>query len=46
MFNFDWSKRFKAFLDMLIVFQIFDCFATLVKKFNPDDAQNVRNCFN
>ena len=45
--KFDWSNFkafFKAFLDMFLIFQIFDRFVNIAKNFNPDDAQNVRNC--
>ena len=31
LFKFDWSKRFKAFLDMFVILQIFDRFVNIVK---------------
>ena len=46
LFKFDWSKNFKAFLDLFLIVQIFDRFVNIVKKFNPDDAQNERNWLN
>ena len=34
-----WSISFKTFLDMFLIFQIFDRYVNMVKKnFNPDDA--------
>ena len=31
---------------MFPIFQMFDRFVNIVKKFNPDDAQDVRKCLN
>ena len=46
LFKFDWLENFRAFLDMLLIFQIFDRFVNIVKNFNSDDAQNVRKRLN
>ena len=46
LFKFDWLKSFRSFLDMFLIFQIFDRFANVVKNFNPDDAQNKRKRLN
>ena len=35
-----------AFLDMFLIFQIFDLSVNIVKNLNPDDAQNVRKHLN
>ena len=46
LIKIDWSNSFKAFLDMFVIFQIFDSFVYIVKSFNPDDAQNVQKRLN
>ena len=43
--KFDRSKNLRSFLDKFLIFQTFDRFVSIVKKSNPDDAQNVRHFF-
>ena len=46
LIKFDWLKNFRFFLNMFLIFQIFDHFVNIVKNFNPDFAKNVRERLN